>query len=249
MISQTGILIIGLALLAPLVQARDVGVLVLPNDRARRDALEESGASTSELTGLSMLELPDSTTYYVIDRNEALRDRISARFLDVYAHDSDISVGAGPLYREFTHLRLGIQVPEAIRFEFETGLMFHVPELTESKPNSLSGGSIPYREYRVPIVDCDGLASRVDGLKTALRESVASIGDRTSTGRRTAEGVEEIVVDGAYYDVTLRFNGFVTAAVGVSENDLRLYRPLMSVLDAIEQCSKRAPAQVRGYEL
>jgi hypothetical protein len=36
--------------------------------------------------------------------------------------------------------------------------------------------------------------------------------------------------------------------VGVSENDLRLFRPLESVLDAIEQCSRRVPAQARRYD-
>jgi hypothetical protein len=246
MIRQASTSIVALALLGPLVQARDAGVLLLPNDRARRDALDTRGASASELTGLSMLELPDSTTYYVIDRNAALSGLISARFSDVHAYDSDISVGAGPLYRKFTHLRLGVQAPEAILFEFETGLQFQVPEFTESKPDSLSG-SVPFREYRVPISDCGSLASRIDGLTAALSESVASIGDRTFTGRRTEEGLEEFIVDGAYYDVTLRMNGSVTVAVDVSENDLRLFRPLTSVLDAIEQCSKRVPAQARRY--
>src|SRR5688572_18674912 len=93
------IVIVILAMLAPCAGARDAEVLVLPNDRARHGRLSVPGTSElSDLAGLSLLERPDSTAYYVIDRSEALRGLITARFSDIHSHDSDIGVSVGPMY-------------------------------------------------------------------------------------------------------------------------------------------------------
>ena len=103
-----------------------------------------------------------------------------------------------------------------------------------------------YREYRFPIAACEGLASRVDDLAGALRQSIASLGDRTSVGLRSADGRQEyIVVDGLQYNLTVRVNGSVPVMLGVSENDMRLSPPLEAVLSVVQGCGKRAPPEPR----
>jgi hypothetical protein len=239
------------SLLAPVQRtlSRDVEALLLPDDQPRREALDARGAAEADLgNGLSTLELPDSTTtYYVINRQEVLRGRIAARFADVWAHDSDIAISSPPLYREFVHLKLSsAEPPEAVLLELDPALLFQVAEFVKSSPGASSGGAVAFREYRISLARCNGLAARVEALTAALRDTAGSIGRRPKDSGTVGAGeLEEIIVDGKGYQLRYRFGRYLDGSVGVNQNDPQLFNPVDAVLQAILKCAERRESELR----
>jgi hypothetical protein len=179
-------------------------------------------------------------TYYVIDQVAALRGWISEALADVWRNDSDLSIRFDLLGGEFIHLRLTDDGPEVRYFRFGDWLQIQLSEFFESGADANDGGSVEFLEYGIPIASCPELGTNIGRVEAALEESVGSIGTRPAQAE-----VEEIIVDGPYYQSTARMNRFVEGSFGVGANAGSLFDAVHSIMLKARECARTLEPAVR----
>lgn len=216
-------------------QGQDAEVLLLPEERSIVDSLTRAGTvQWSGLAGLSRVAFTDvNETYYVIDQVAALRGSISKVLADVWRNDSDLSIRFDSLGGEFIHLRLTDDEPEVRYFRFVAWLHMQLSEFFESGAHANDGGSVEFLEYGIPNASCPELGTNIDRLEAALEESVGSIGTRPARAE-----VEEIIVDGPYYQLTARMNGVAEGSFGVGANAGSLFDAVHSIMLKVRECAR-----------
>lgn len=174
----------------------------------------------------------------------ALSQRIAGELSTLHRYDSDITVHSGAWISRFVHIRLdGVESAEVIFLSFDPRLLSQVSEFLRASPTEHQGGSVEFHEYRFPVETCEGLSGRIEDLKSALRDSVGSIGQRS-----TAPPLQEIVVDGRHYELRIRVNRYFEGTFGVGENDERLFGPLDAVVRAAGTCSQQVDWRLRTHD-
>jgi hypothetical protein len=179
-------------------------------------------------------------TYYVIDQVAALRGWISEALADVWRNDSDLSIRFDLLGGEFIHLRRADDGPEVRYFRFEDWLQIQLSEFFESGAHANDGGSVEFLEYGIPIASCPELGANVSRMETALEESVRSIGTRPAEAE-----VEEIIVDGPYYQLTARMDRLLEGRFGVGANAGPLFDAVHSIMLKVRECTRTLEPVVR----
>jgi hypothetical protein len=173
----------------------------------------------------------------------ALGERVAEALSSLERYDSDITVHSGLWMSQFVHLRLdGAEAPEVILLSFDPRLLSQVADHLKSS-NPGRPGAVEFREYRAPIERCKGLSAKIDDFKIALRESIATVGQRSTT-----PPADEIVVDGRHYALKIRINRYFAGTFGVGENDERLFPPLDALVRAVGDCSNGAASRFRSHD-
>jgi hypothetical protein len=170
-------------------------------------------------------------------------ERIVEDLASVHRYDSDLSVESGPWLSRFVHLRLSGagEGPEAIFLSFNPRLLSQVAEAAKS--SSRKKAVIEFQEYRFSITMCEGLSAEIRALQAALSASIGSIGQRPATANS-----QQVSVDGRYYGLNVRINGYSEGHFGVGENERRLFDPIDAVVRTAEQCSKGTAPRRRAYD-
>jgi len=173
----------------------------------------------------------------------ALGEQVAETLSSLGLYDSDITVHSGLWMSQFVHLRLdGPAAPEVILLSFDPRLLSQVANHLKSSGLD-QPGVVEFREYRTQVERCKELSAEIDDLKVALRESIATVGQRSAT-----PPLDEVLVDGRHYELKIRINGYFAGAFGIGENDERLFPPLDALVRAVVECSQGAPSRLRSHD-
>jgi hypothetical protein len=104
----------------------------------------------------------------------------------------------------------------------------------------VTGGSVEYLEYRIPITNCPEISAPISRMAIALEEAASSIGTRPA-----AAELEEIVVDGPYYQLTTRMSRLLVGHFGVGVNAGPLFDAVHSIMLTVRECSEALVPEVR----
>ena len=213
-------------------ETKPVEFILLPD---QQDLIKSKGRLTAPVfdfrIGLNKITGPNSDTpFFVLERQDAIQPRISARLASLRRYDSDISIYFDFIKGEFTHIRLGES--DSPRITYVTGdpwLWMQLSEmLRQGKLPLNSPGQLRMLEYDFAANDCEKLSDAISSMVTTIQDAARQIGWR-------APPRDTISLDGASYDLRVRLKG-ATARLWVGANDNPIFSAVSDTVALVREC-------------
>ncbi|NNE06703.1 MAG: hypothetical protein HKN15_13360 [Xanthomonadales bacterium] len=222
----------------------DIRLLVVPDDQELFDSIAKHGVIEVDRGTLERIHLAgQGITYYIFDRERALRSRVKNSLTSLGKHDADIVIWPGHLFSEAIHLRvLGSNLTTVTHLRFDRGFL-----ITQTNEIAIQGefpsddARIEYSEYAYDSDNCPGLASSASQIPSILANSLNDVGQRPPTGT-----MRHLQVDGASFAVHMRTE-FTAVNFSVGTNSGPLWDAVRSVVDRVRNCSELHSPVVRSY--
>lgn len=214
-------------------ETKPVEFILLPD---QQDVIKSKGGLTPVFDfriGLGKITRPNSdTTYFVLDRQNAIKHRIADRLASLRRYDSDISIYFDFIKGDFTHIRLGDS--DSPRITYVTGdpwLWMQLSEmLHQGKLPLNSPGQLRMLKYDFAANACEKLSDAISSMVTAIQDATQQIGWRSPPKNK-------IWVDGASYDLRVRLKG-ATARLWVGVNDDPIFSAVSDTVALVRKCVK-----------
>lgn len=219
-------------------------LLVLPDDQELFDSISRLGVIEVERGSLDRIHLgSQGITYYIFDRERALRKRVKNSLTSLGKHDADIVIWPGHLFSEVIHLRvLDSKLTVVTHLRFDRGFLVNQTNRIASQGEFPSDDTrIEYSEYAYNSDSCPGLAASTSQIPVDLANALKEVGQRPPTGT-----MRHIQVDGASYAVDIRTE-FTAVHFSVGTNSGSLWDAVKSVVSQVRDCSKLQPPVIRSY--
>ena len=128
-------------------------------------------------------------------------------------------------------------------FKFEDWLSIQLSDFLEAGDDPNRERSVNYLEYRFSPSLCSGLAEQAERIITGLRNSTSSIEDLAPQS-----GLVEVIVDGPYYSVSVRFRRYLNGTFGIGASAGPIFDAVHSTFRSVRECSRSMQPTLRKHD-